>query len=79
MRRHFTSGCEPCVDISYPEFRAPTFYKRKMNLLCNQGKKEIYFQSTCSVFPSYICFLISFLTSQTSSEEVSSENEWLDF
>ena len=42
-------------------------------------KKKYILQSICSVFPGYICFLVSFLTSQTSSEEVSSENEWLDF
>ena len=42
-------------------------------------KKKYILQSIGFVFPGYICFLVSFLTSQTSFEEVSSENEWLDF
>ena len=39
-----------------------------------QRKKNTEF---CSALPSH--FLLYFLTSQTSSEDVSSENEWLGF
>ena len=42
-------------------------------------KEEIYFRELALFFLHIFCFLVSFLSSQTSSEEVSSENEWLDF
>ena len=50
---------------------------RKMHPLYSFERKKYILQSTCSVFPIYFCFLVSFLSSQPNSEDFSSEDEML--
>ena len=52
----------------YEEETEQVFYSLISHILYIYGIDE---QGTCSVFPSYFCFLVSFLSSQSNSEDFS--------